>query len=510
MNLAELADENLRKFGEYERLVFEGRTYTNRALHDRACRLATALGGLGQGEKVVIMMPNSPDVLVSYPAIWRAGLVVIPVLFLLEAHELRYILEDSRAKVVITSPEMLPKVREATAGLPTVERIVVTGEPGDVPEGTESFERLVAEHEPMDRAVPREGSDLAVVLYTSGTTGRPKGVMQTHHNLYAAAMNSWRTAKTRDPNDVSLLVLPLAHSFGLGVSINGYLFGGKAVLMRWFDAEQALALIQEHRVRAMAGVPTMFVYMLHHPKAGEYDTSSMQRWLVGAAPMPVAQLRQFEATFGGTMYVGYGLSEACPGVAVEREDLPRKPGSCGVPMEGVEVKVVDDEGKPLPPGEVGEIIARGENISPGYYEMPEATAQTFRDGWLLTGDMGYLDEDGYLFVVERKKDLIIRGGFNVYPKDVEEVLYRHPAVQEAAVVGVPHESLGEEICAYVVLESGKQATAEDIIGHCQGELAKYKTPRHVVFLDAMPKTLIGKIIKKELRRMAAEAHGGAS
>ncbi|MFW5924702.1 MAG: class I adenylate-forming enzyme family protein [Myxococcota bacterium] len=502
MNLATLAEANLRKYGEYDRLIFEDRTYTNRDLHERSCRLASALADLGIDERVVVMMPNGPEVLVSYPAIWRAGLVVVPVLFLLESHELRYILEDSRAKAIITSPEMVSKVKEAAAGLPTVERIFVTGEAGQVPDGMESFERVVADHEPMAVPVFREGHDLAVVLYTSGTTGKPKGVMQTHHNLHANALNSWRTAKTRDPKDVSLLVLPLAHSFGLGVAINGYLFGGKAVLMRWFDPEQALALIEKHRVRAMAGVPTMFVYMLHHPEADRYDTSSMERWLVGAAPMPAEQLRQFEAKFGGHMYVGYGLSEACPGVAVEREDLPRKPGSCGVPIEGVEVKVVDEAGQEVPRGQMGEVIARGENISPGYYEMPEATKETFRQGWLHTGDMGFLDEDGYLFIVERKKDLIIRGGFNIYPKDVEEVLYRHPAVQEAAVVGVPHEMLGEEVCAFVVLGQGKTATAEELIGHCQGELAKYKTPRRVVFLDAMPKTLIGKIIKKELRRMA--------
>lgn len=508
MNLASLADRNLETFGEYERLIFEGESYTNRELHDRSCRLASALAGCGPGARVVVFMPNAPEVLVSYPAIWRAGLVAVPVLFLLEAHEVRYILEDSGAAAVITSPEMLPTLRQAMEGMGGPQpRLVVTGAQSGVPDDAEGFEALIAAHVPMAEPVPRDGSDLAVILYTSGTTGRPKGVMQTHHNLFAAATNAWNTATTRDPNDVSLLVLPLAHSYGLGVQINGYNFGGKAVLMRWFDAEQALALIEKHRVRAMAGVPTMFVMMLHHPEAGRYDTTSMERWLVGAAPMPVEQLRQFEAKFGGTMYVGYGLSEACPGISVEREGMPRKPGSCGVPMEGVEVRVVDDHGHDVPVGEVGEVLARGENISPGYYQMPEATAETFRDGWLHTGDMGILDEDGYLFIVERKKDLIIRGGFNVYPKDVEEVLYMHPAVQEAAVVAAPHETLGEEVCAYLVLKEGAQATAEEVISHCQSHLAKYKTPRHVVFLDAMPKTLIGKIIKKELRQRAAEQFG---
>ena len=348
---------------------------------------------------------------------------------------------------------------------------------------------------------------MATILYTSGTTGQPKGVMQTHHNLYANAVNSWNTATTRERGEISLLVLPLAHSFGLGVLISGYLFGSRAVLMRWFNPEDALALIEKYRVKSMAGVPTMYVYMMSHPNAARYDTSSVTRWLVGAAPMPTEQLREFEQKFGGTMYVGYGLTESCPGVAVERENMPRKPGSTGIPMAGVEVKIVDDDGKPLKNGDIGEVCAKGENISPGYYGNPEATAETFRDGWLFTGDMGYLDRDGYLFIVERKKDLVIRGGLNVYPKDVEEVIYRHPAVREAAVVGVPDTMMGEEVCAYVVLRTKSELTAEALLEHCRASLAKYKTPRYVEFVATLPKTNIGKIQKKELRKLAKEKYG---
>jgi long-chain acyl-CoA synthetase len=509
MNLAQLTVDSLDKFGDYERLVFEGRSYTNRELFETGRRLAGGLASLGlePGDRVVIMMPNCPEVLSSYPAIWRAGLVVIPVLFLLEAHELRYILENSEARAILTSPEVYAKVSEAMKGVATVEHVVVTGAPGTTPEGTLSFDALVEQSAPMDGIVDRAADDLAVVLYTSGTTGQPKGVMQTHRNLLANAMNSYESSSPRDPGEVSLVVLPLAHSFGLGLSVSGNLFGGKAILMRWFNPEEALSLIERYRVNTMAGVPTMYVYMLHHPDAGKYDTSSMRRWLVGAAPMPTEQLAQFERKFGGTMHVGYGLTESCPGISVEREGMPRKPGSTGVPMENVKVKIVDDAGQELPRGQVGEIIASGENISPGYYRNAEATAETFRDGWLYTGDMGYLDEDGYLFIVERKKDLIIRGGLNVYPKDVEEVLYRHEAVQEAAVVGVPDEMMGEEVCAYIVLKHGATADTEALIRHCQSNLAKYKTPRHVEFIKAMPKTTIGKIQKKRLRSMAAEKYG---
>jgi long-chain acyl-CoA synthetase len=331
--------------------------------------------------------------------------------------------------------------------------------------------------------------------------------MQTHRNLHANVMNAWNTATTRELGQMSLLVLPLAHTFGLSVLVGGYLFGSRGVLMRWFNPETALELIERHKVKLMSGVPTMFVYMLMHPNADKYDTSSVTRWLVGAAPMPMEQLRSFEKKFGGTMYVGYGLTESCPTLAVEREGMPRKAGSTGVPVEGVQIKIVDDDGKELPRGEIGEIVAKGENISPGYYKNPEATAETFRGGWLFTGDMGLLDQDNYLFIVERKKDLIIRGGLNVYPKDVEEVIYRHAGVQEAAVVGIPDTMMGEEVCAYVVPRSGVAMTAAQIIEHCQSNLAKYKTPRFVEFVSTLPKTTIGKIQKKEIRKMAAARFG---
>jgi long-chain acyl-CoA synthetase len=242
---------------------------------------------------------------------------------------------------------------------------------------------------------------------------------------------------------------------------------------------------------------------MRHPNAGRYDTSSVRRWLVGAAPMPVPQLTEFEAKFGGTMHVGYGLSEAGPSLATDRENLPRKLGSTGVALENVTLKIVDDAGNEVSRGTVGEICAKGDNISPGYYGDAAATAEAFKGGWLFTGDMGYLDDDGYLFVVERKKDLVIRGGLNVYPKDVEDVLLRHPAVAEVAVVGIPDEQMGEEVCAVVVKRPGAEVTAADLIAHCQASLAKYKTPRYVDFVPALPKTTIGKILKKEIRKAAA-------
>jgi long-chain acyl-CoA synthetase len=509
VNLASLSERNLAEFGEYERLVFEGRSYTNRDLALQSARLATGLEALGlvADDKVVVMMANGPEVFVAYEGIWRAGLVAIPVLFLLDARELRYILDDSGAKAVVTSPEVYEKVAQATDGIGRKVHVLVTGPRASVPPGSLCFDETVERSAPRHDIAVRDEEAIATILYTSGTTGRPKGVMQTHHNLLANAHNAWNTSKSRVRGETSVVVLPLAHSFGLGALVSGYLFGGRAILMRWFNPEGALELIQRYRAKGMAGVPTMFVLMLMHPNAGLYDTSSVTRWVVGAAPMPAAQLEAFEKKFGGVMYVGYGLTESCPGVAVEREGAPRKPGSTGQPMEGVTVRIVDDEENELPRGEVGEIIVRGENVSPGYYKNPQATAETFRGGWLFTGDLGYLDADDYLFVVERKKDLIIRGGLNIYPKDVEEVIHRLEGVREVAVVGVPDAVMGEEVCAYVAWKAPVATTPEQVIAHCQAHLAKYKSPKYVEFLPSLPKTGLGKIQKKEVRKLAVARFG---
>jgi long-chain acyl-CoA synthetase len=518
MNLALLADRDLAEHGERDRLWFEERMYTNRELYDLSLQLAGGLAklGLGRDDKVIVCMANCPEVLLSYPAIWRIGAVVIPVLFVLEAHELSYIIQNSGAKAVITSTDLLDKIDEAVrgSGATDVTVIAVTEGKAEVSAPVIALESLIEGQQPFAQAVERDKDDLAVILYTSGTTGKPKGVMQTHHNLASNANNSWNTSPVKRKFETSLVVLPLAHTFGLSTLVSSYLFAGKAVLMRRFTPDEALKLIERHKVTVMSGVPTMFMYMLVTPL--EVDTSSMRAWVVGAAPMPMEHLTKFEQRFGGVMHVGYGLTEASPTIAFEREDEPRKPGSTGRPVEGVRVRIVSDEGVDLPAGQIGEICAAGDNITRGYYRMPEATAECFRDGWLYTGDMGYLDEDGYLFIVERKKDLIIRGGLNVYPKDVEDVLHSHPAVLECAVVGVPDMMMGEQVCACVVLREGQSVTPEALIAHCQAQLAKYKTPKYLEIMSALPRTPIGKIQKKELRKWAGEkfasraSHSGAA
>jgi long-chain acyl-CoA synthetase len=504
VNLAELAEQKISKFGEYTNLIFDDVEFTNVQMHEKSKRLAGALRALGiqPGDRVIVLMPNCPQVLLSYPALWRIGAVIVPILFLLETHEITYIAIDCQASAVRTSPEFLYKIEEACREIPSLKH-VITIESEEDPK-TISLDELIAESEPDDTIHPTQDDDLAVLLYTSGTTGRPKGVMLTHGNLYANAINGRDTAGDSERGTVGLSALPLSHSYGLGLLVSGWVSDrtGKSVLLRWFDLEKVFRAIEKYKVNTMAGVPTMFLYMLHYPDADKYDTSSMQFWLVGAAPMPQEKLKEFEQKFGGEMYVAYGLTEASPGVAAQRDTLPRKQGAVGPAMANVELQIFDENDKELPAGEVGEIVVRGKNVMKGYFKMPEETAEALRNGWLHTGDMGYLDEDGHLYIVERKKDLIIRGGFNIFPKDIEEILYRHPAVAEAAVVGKSDEMMGEEVLAYVVLKSGVEASEGELIGYCRQHLAKYKCPKRVEFLDAMPKTPIGKIQKKELRKLA--------
>jgi long-chain acyl-CoA synthetase len=490
VNLARLGEDSVRTWGEYVSLVFEGREWTNVEQQRAANRFAHALRRLGVsvGDRVVVLLPNCPEVLQAYAGILKAGGVVVPVVFLLGADEVRRILRDSGAKAVVTVPAFLDKV-DGFAG-PVVQ---VGGGAGGQPWG-----ELLAGESDAFPSVDRADDDLAVILYTAGTTGTVKGVALSHANLASNA----RAAASRyelDRTAWALMVLPLSHSYGLTVMNAGSILGTKGVLMRWFEPEGVLQCIERYRVESMSGVPTMFVYLLHYPDAARFDTSSMRVWGSGAAPLPLEIVEPFERKFGGRILEGYGLTEASPVVSAHRLSGVRKLGSVGQPLPGVAVAILDDADRPLPPGELGEVCVRGPNVMQGYYRLPEETARTVRDGWLHTGDVGKLDTDGYLFIVERKKDVIIRGGFNIYPREVEEVLYAHPAVAEAAAVGIREAVMGEEVLAFVALKPGASADAAALIGFCRERLAHYKCPREIRFVDALPKSPIGKILRKELR-----------
>lgn len=501
MSLALLSDDNIQRFGEYEALAFEGRRITNMDQHRAASRVAHALVRLGvqPGDRVVVMLPNCPQVMQSYGGILRVGAVIVPVIFLLGEAEVAHIVADSEARVVITSSDLVGKIEKQIGVLPNLRHVLLVDGGGQ--SGLRSFEEETDGESDRFEAVPRGDGDLAVILYTSGTTGTPKGVALSHANLESNARASASLFEL-DRERWGVGVLPLSHSYGLTVMNAGHILGTRSALLRWFNPEEVLRTIQEFRAEAMSGVPTMFVYLLNYPGASAYDTSTMRVWGSGAAPLPVEVVEPFERRFGGKLLEGYGLTEASPVVAAHRLSGVRKLGSVGQPIPGVTVSIRDDDDRALPVDEVGEVCVQGPNVMVGYYRNPEETAKTIRGGWLRTGDMGRLDADNFLYIVERKKDLIIRGGFNIYPRDVEEALYAFPGVAEAAVIGLPDALMGEEVVAFVVLKPGQAATADEVAGFCQTRLAKYKCPKEIRFVDALPKSPVGKILRKELRGQA--------
>jgi len=393
---------------------------------------------------------------------------------------------------------MVWKVEGQIGILPTLRHVLVVDGEGDPDGRTRSFAAETAGESERFETIDRGDEDLAVILYTSGTTGTPKGVALSHANLAANARAAAELYEL-DRRDWAVAVLPLSHSYGLTLMNAGNLLGTRAVLLRWFNPEGVLEAVQKFRATSMSGVPTMFVYLLNYPEADRFDTSSMRVWGSGAAPLPVELVAPFERKFGGKLMEGYGLTEAAPVVSAHRLSGVRKLGSVGQPIPGVSVTIQDDADRTLPAGEVGEVCVMGPNVMLGYYRDPDETARTVRGGWLHTGDMGRLDGEGFLYIVERKKDLIIRGGFNIYPREVEEALYAFPKTAEAAVIGMPDPLMGEDVLAFVVLRDGETATADEVMAFCQTRLARYKCPKQVRFVSALPKSPIGKILRKELR-----------
>jgi long-chain acyl-CoA synthetase len=353
--------------------------------------------------------------------------------------------------------------------------------------------------EPFTEVVERADSDTAVILYTSGTTGKPKGAELTHANLSSNARVAAESLLELGPDDVILGSLPLFHAFGQTCALNtAVLCGATLTLIPRFDPAKALEVLQRDGVTVFAGVPTMYAALLHHPDGESFDLSSLRTCISGGSAMPVEVMRAFGEKFGATVLEGYGLSETSPVASFNLPTMERKPGSIGVPVDGVEMKLLDPDGADAAEGEDGEIAIKGENVMKGYWGKPEATAEAIVDGWFRSGDIARKDDDGYYYIVDRKKDLIIRGGYNVYPREIEEVMYEHPAVAEVAVIGIPHESLGEEIGAAVALKEGHSVTAEELIAHVKPLVAGYKYPRIVWFVDALPKGATGKILKREI------------
>jgi long-chain acyl-CoA synthetase len=452
--------------------------------------------GVEPGDRVGIMLPNVPEFALAYYGVLRAGGVVVPMNVLLKEREVAYYLADSGAKLIIGWQGY-----EAALDAAAADHFVVA--PG-------GLEALTADAEPLDQPCPRSRDDTAVILYTSGTTGRPKGAELTHANLSRNVEVAQRLFSIAE-RDVVLGALPLFHSFGQTCGLNAAVKAGACLaLVPRFDPQSVLETIERYGVTIFEGVPTMYAALLNHPKREGFDVSTLRVCVSGGAALPVEVLRGFEEAFGCIVLEGYGLSETSPIASFNHPDRERKPGSIGTPVEGVEMQVVDESRRPLPAGKVGEIAIRGHNVMKGYLGQPDATASaTDEDGWFYTGDMARVDEDGYFFIVDRKKDLIIRGGYNVYPREIEEVLYEHPAVREAAIIGIPHPALGEEVGAAVALKPGAEASEAEVREFVSRQVAAYKYPRHIWFVDELPKGPTGKILKRAITT-PEHLNGGAA
>lgn len=469
---------------------------TNRVanvLHDR---------GIRKGDKVAMMVPNTPDFPPIYYAILMAGATVVPINVLLRSHEIQYYLEDSDAKVFIAHRAFYEEALPAHEQTDTCHHLLIAGVPDAAeprPAG-ELLTPLAMEEAPECPLADTMPDDTAVILYTSGTTGHPKGAELTHFNMFFNANYVREHVFHATASDTFLAVLPLFHSFGQTTMMNAALLGGSTIsMMLKFAMPKVMETVQRDRVTVLAAVPSMYYAMLNAPDPSAYDLSSIRMAVSGGAALPVEVLTRFEERYGVRILEGYGLSETSPVASFNLIEHPSKPGSIGLPIWGCEMKVMREDGSFAPQGEVGEIVMRGHNVMKGYYKRPAATEEAIVNGWFHTGDLARVDEEGYFFIVDRKKDMIIRSGMNVYPREIEELLYAHPAILEAAVIGVPDEARGEEIQACVALREGHTLTAEALIAYCRERMARYKVPRTVAFLPELPKGPTGKILKRELR-----------
>lgn len=531
MNIGTGIEDNIKRFGEYEALHSEGRWYTNVEINRNANRLGNALKGLGtdKGDRVAVQMPNSPVLLSAFPAIYKIGAVVVPLNPLLRPDQAAYIYRDCGAKAIITSSDFVIRVLEAQKQTPNLRYVILTDR-DDVP-GTISYCSIMSTSSDALPIQQTDNDDVAALIYTAGTTGRPKGVMHTHYSLYVNALFFYEyvlvhrsltlqlnaralNPKTLHLNEVtqrvsgvnramiSLGVLPLSHSFGIAFSNTGNLVGGRTILLRWWNVEEALKAIQTFRVTQLAAVPTMYIQMLEFADLDKYDLSSLEDCQSGAAPLPVEVAQRWKEKVGVDIREGWGLTESGATTTGQPGDLPPRYGSIGkCLLKCNTIRVFDEKGQELSSGQQGEIVVKGPTLMKGYWNLPEETARTIGDGWLHTGDVGYVDEDGYFYITGRKKDIIIRGGENVSPVEVEEVLLQHPAVAEAGVVGIPDATYGEEIKAFVVTRPDKCVGEEELIAFCKDCLPTFKLPKKVQFTESLPRNILGKVLRAELRKL---------
>ncbi len=498
-NLAVILSETARSAPDKPVATFTGGQLTYRELDQASDRLAGSLTAIGikPGDPVALQLPNIPQFLVSYFGILKAGGIVVPLNVMLRAPEVAFHLGDCGARVLITWEGVLAEAAKGAeaAGLDQIYAVGHAGDSQALP-----FERLLDVAVPHFEMVTRQPMDTAVIIYTSGTTGRPKGAELTHMQLYMNADIPGRLFDVQS-DDIVVTVLPLFHVFGLSSILDVCVrFGCTMSLIPRFTPAAVLTAIQRDRVTIFEGVPTMFADLLSCPDLDDYDLSSLRIAISGGASIPAPVLDAFEERFGLVILEGYGLTETASTTTFNISTDERRAYSVGKPIWGTQTQVWDVHGRPLPPGpeHVGEVVTRGMHVMKGYWHNPEATAASFTGDWLHTGDLGYFDEDGFLFIVSRKKELIIRGGYNVYPSEIENVLHAHPAVAEAAVVGVPDERLGEEVMAVVIVRPSMEVLEHELVSYCRERLAAYKCPRIFQFRSELPKNTLGKVLKDEL------------
>jgi long-chain acyl-CoA synthetase len=516
MNLSSKLQETAKNSATKTAYYFLGKGTTYAELDVAITKFASGLAKLGvkQGDHVALLLGNSPHFVIGLYGALRLGATVIPVNPIYTADEIGYILNNGDVKLVVALDMAIPLAEKVHTFLPKVERFVFceTSDNGIAQHNIESltlypkmksFTEVIASGDLSYQGPVLRDDDTAIILYTSGTTGKPKGAMLTHKNLYSNASDVGDYLRMNDQDRV-ITTLPMFHVFCLTVALNAPLLSGATMLISpRFSPKEIFDLAKEYKATVFAGVPTMYNFLYQYPDGNPEDFKTLRLCISGGASLPVALLNNFEKKFNVGISEGYGLSEASPVTCFNPLDRPRKAGSIGTSILHVENKIVNELGEELPVGAVGELIVSGPNVMKGYYKMPEETAAAIREGWLYTGDLARIDEDGYFYIVDRKKDLIIVGGYNVYPREVEEVLYNHPDVVEAAVLGVPDLNLGEAVKSYVVRKNSN-TTEEDLLKYCQEHLAKYKVPSSIEFLEELPKNTTGKILRRALKTQISQ------
>ena len=501
MNVAALVRETASRIGSKTAILFHDKAISYSDLDREIDRAAAGFAALGirRGDRVGLLVHNIPHFVYAYQGLARAGAVTIPLNTMYTADEVSYILADADARAVVVSEPFVGTVDGLRDTLPMLEHVIVAGTAAPI--GAMTWDQMIGRAFGDPPSIEPSSDDLAVLAYTSGTTGRPKGAMLTHENLLANLDQMSKTGLLAEAeDDVVLLALPLFHIYALNVILGLTLrAGATAVLMERFDAVGSLEAVERQGVTILFGAPPMFIAWLNTPGVERYDLSKVRLAVSGAAPLPGAVLEDFRRKIGITIWEGYGLTETAPGVTSNAMGEVAKPGSIGKPLPGVEVRIINASGDDVEDGDPGEIVVRGHNVFRGYWRQDEASAAAFRDGWFHTGDVGYADADGYIFLVDRVKDLVIVSGFNVYPREVEDAIFRHPKVAEAAVIGIPHPYTGEAVKAFVVLKPGESATEEEILEFCKRSLARFKCPQVIEFVKELPHLPTGKVLRRLLR-----------